>query len=61
MNNMDLNPVISFSLSKLKYDNIRPDQRTIVESYLTGKDAYFCLQTGSGKSLTFEIAPFAFQ
>ena len=58
---MELNSAISHGLCKLKYDNIRPDQKKIVESYLSGNDAYFCSQTGSGKPLTFEIAPSAFQ
>lgn len=58
---MDIDSAIRFGLDKLKYDNIKQDQKTIVESYIKGKDSFFCSQTGSGKSLTFEIAPFVFQ
>ena len=31
-----------------------------VIGYLKGHDVFLCSQTGSGKSLTFEIAPFVF-
>lgn len=58
--NTSVSTAISYGLTKLKYVDIKPDQKTIVEAYLYGKDALFCSPTGSGKSLTFEIAPFAF-
>ena len=43
------------------YPEIRPiTKKLVTESYLNGQDVPFCSPTGSGKSLTFEIAPFAF-
>ena len=33
----------------------------MIESYFEGKDVLFCSPTGSGKSLTFEVAPFVFK
>ena len=58
---MNIESSILYGLSKLQYEGIKPDQKTIVENYLKGKDAFFCSPTGSGKSLKFEIAPFAFE
>ena len=37
------------------------NQRKVIESYFDGKDVLFCSPTGSGKSLTFEVAPFVFK
>ena len=52
---------IQNSLQTLGYTDIRPNQKLVVEAYLNGKDVLFCSPTGSGKSLTFEIAPFVFK
>ena len=39
----------------------RPDQKIMIQLYIVnGRDVLFYFQTGSGKSLTFEIAPFVF-
>ena len=46
---------------KLNYCSIRPNQEAVVKGYLEGRDVLFCSPTGSGKSLTFEIAPYAFK
>lgn len=54
-----MDTAIKFGLNCLKYDTIRPHQKTAVEGYLSGKDVFMCTPTGSGKSLVFEIAPFA--
>ena len=55
---------IFISLSKWKmqyckaYTELRPNHRNVIEGYSYGKDVPFCSPTGSGKSLTFEIAPY---
>ena len=53
--------VIKKAIEKLNYESIRPNQEAVVKGYLSGQDVLFCSPTGSGKSLTFEIAPFAFK
>jgi superfamily II DNA helicase RecQ len=50
---------IVFGLSKLGYQSLRETQRKVIEAYLKGKDVFVCSPTGSGKSLCFEIAPYA--
>ncbi len=40
------------------YQSISETQLEAVKAYLNGNDVLFCSPTGSGKSLTFEIAPF---
>ena len=52
---------IDKALRVLGYKEIRPNQKLVVTLYLSGKDVLFCSPTGSGKSLTFEIAPFVFK
>ena len=39
---------------------MRDYQRKLVESYIEGKDVFVCAPTGSGKSLTYEVAPHCF-
>ena len=53
--------MIKKAIEKLNYESIRPNQEAVVNGYLSGKDVLFCSPTGSGKSLTFEIAPFPFK
>ena len=48
---------ISYGLRKLGFDEIRGNQRQVVEAYLSGRDVLMVSPTGSGKSLTFHIAP----
>ena len=43
----------------LNFENIRENQRKVVEAYLSGRDVLMISPAGSGKSLTFHIAPFA--
>ena len=59
--NMKLNvrEAKNFGLNKLNFENIRENQRKVVEAYLSGRDVLMISPTGSGKSLTFHIAPFA--
>ena len=42
------------------YPNLRDYQKKTVEAYLSGRDVFVSAPTGAGKSLTFEIAPYAF-
>ena len=51
---------ILYGLEKLNLAELGPNQRNVIEEYASGKDVvfFFCSPTGSGKSLTFEIAPF---
>ena len=48
---------VSYALNRLNYVQIRENQMKVVAAYLQGKDVFFCSPTGSGKSLTFEVAP----
>ena len=52
---------IKKSLEHFGYKNIRPNQEQVVRNYLEGKDVLFCSPTGSGISLTFELASFVFK
>lgn len=56
---MNLREAINFGLKKLNFEDIRENQRKVVEAYLSGRDVLMISPTGSGKSLTFHIAPFA--
>ena len=49
---------ILYGIRMLNYTELRPNQRNVIEGYSCGKDVLFCSPTGSGKSLTFEIAPY---
>ena len=56
---------IEFGLIQLKYEHIRDNQKKAVFGYLNDMICYcvvqfLCSPTGSGKLLTFEIAPFVF-
>ena len=53
--------VLKGALERLGYDELRPNQRQVIENYISGKDVLFCSPTGSGKSLTFEVAPYMYQ
>ena len=33
----------------------------MIDAFIKGKDVFFCSPTGSGKSLTFELASFVFK
>lgn len=52
---------IQYALNRNGYNQLKPNQRIIIEQYLKGRDVLFCSPTGSGKSLVFEMAPFLFQ
>ena len=56
---MNVREAINLGLNKLNFENISENQRKVVEAYLSGRDVLMILPTGSGKPLTFHIAPFA--
>ena len=56
---MNVREAVNFGLNKLNFNDIRENQRKVVEAYLSGRDVLMISPTGSGKSLTFHIAPFA--
>ena len=39
---------------------LRDYQKKTLEAYLSGRDVFVSAPTGAGKSLTFELAPYAF-
>ncbi|CAB4006726.1 Hypothetical predicted protein [Paramuricea clavata] len=41
--------------------DLKEYQRQTIEAYLSGRDVFVSAQTGYGKSLTFELAPHAFE
>ncbi|CAB4044513.1 ATP-dependent DNA helicase Q-like 3, partial [Paramuricea clavata] len=43
------------------YLELKEYQRQTIEAYLYGRDVFVSAQTGYGKSLTFELAPHAFE
>ena len=49
---------INAGLTKLGFKEIRENQRKVVEAYVSDRDVLMVAPTGSGKSLTFHIAPF---
>ena len=57
---MNVREAINFGLNKLNFEDVRENQTKVVEAYLiNGRDVLMISPTGSGKSLTFHIAPFA--
>ena len=52
---------IAYGLKRNGFSELKTNQGEILEAFLKGNDVLFCSPTGSGKSLTFEIAPFAYQ
>ena len=40
---------------------LRDYQKKTLEAYLSGRDVFVSAPTGAGKSLTFELAPYAFE
>lgn len=56
---MDFNEAIQYGLSIINYESLKEVQRKTVAAYLCGKDIFVCAPTGSGKSLCFEVAPYA--
>ena len=46
--------------NKLGYDQIKPEQQTLVEKFVSGRDVFGILPTGFGKSLCFGCLPLVF-
>ena len=51
---------IAYGLRKANYKEVREHQRKAIEGYCSGRGVFLSAPTGSGKSLTFEVAPFIF-
>ena len=51
---------VAYGLRKAQHKDVREHQRKVIEGYCSGKDVFLSAPTGSGKSLTFEIAPYVF-
>ena len=60
MDKTNLRLAIEYGLQRNGYTELRPNQEEIFKQVLNGRDILFCSPTGSGKSLIFEVAPFAF-
>ena len=56
---MNVREAVNFGLNKVNLEDFRENQSKVVEAYLSGRDVLMTSLTGSGKSLTFHIAPFA--
>ena len=54
---MNVREAINFGLNKLNFENIRENQRKVVEVYLSGRDVVMISPTGSGKTLTYQSIP----
>ena len=51
---------VSEAAGLLGYSSLRPRQAKVVEDFLSGRDVFVSLPTGSGKSLCFCLLPKAF-
>ena len=51
---------IAYGWRKANYKEVREHQRKAIEGYCSGRDVFLSAPTGSGKSLTFEVALFIF-
>jgi bloom syndrome protein len=56
----DVQRAIAFSLEKLGYESLKPEQERVVREFLSGKDVFAALPTGYGKSLCYACLPHAF-
>ncbi|XP_070564310.1 ATP-dependent DNA helicase RecQ-like [Ptychodera flava] len=48
----------SDALKKLGYSHLKEFQRRVIDGYVDGRDVFVSVPTGSGKSMTYEVAPF---
>ena len=51
---------IAYGLQGAQYKDVREHQRKVIKGYCSGKDVFLSAPTGSGKSLTFKVAPYFF-
>ena len=56
----DISSAISSAAQKLGFSQLKPEQKSVVEVFLKGRDVFVSLPTGSGKSLCYSILPDAF-
>ncbi len=56
----EIEEAIAYSLKKLKYDELKCEQKQAVTAFLSGNDTFVSLPTGYGKSLCYGILPLAF-
>ena len=48
------------SAKELGYDCLKPKQLEVLSEFVSGKDVFVCLPTGSGKSLCYALLPLVF-
>ena len=51
---------VAYRLRKAQHKDVREHQRKVIEGHCSGKDVFLSAPTGSGKSLSFEVAPYVF-
>ena len=58
----DLDCALSYALQRLGAPNLKPEQRSVIESICrpNGKDTFVWLPTGFGKSICYQTLPFVF-
>ena len=57
---MDLEIKYALSMVKKQGMDLKDFQKRVINTYASGKDCFCVAPTGSGKSLTFVLAPFIF-
>ena len=48
------------SAKELGYDCLKPKQLEVMSEFVSGKDVFVCLPTGSDKSLCYALLPLVF-
>ena len=56
----DVQEAIKYSVEKLGYESLKPEQEKVVREFLSGNDVFAALPTGYGKSLRCACLPHAF-
>ena len=56
----DISSAISSAAQKLGFSQLKPEQKSVVEVFLKGRDVFVSLPTGNGKSLRYSILPNVF-
>ena len=56
---VDVDHAIIAAARLLGYESLRPRQTEAIKSFLSGRDVFVCLPTGSGKSLCYCLLPTA--
>ena len=55
-----ISAAVSTASKELGFLQLKPEQKSVVETLLKGRDVFVSLPTGSGKSLCYAILPAAF-